>query len=71
MDPIIGEPRLVKLIPTKVQGLYRDRLDSGCSPRIVQYVHVTLHKALDQALKLQIIPAPFRGDFRPERSSYL
>jgi integrase len=33
-----------------VRGLYREQLDAGLSPRTVQYVHVTLHKALKQAI---------------------
>jgi integrase len=31
-------------------------LDSGLSPRTVQYVHVTLHKALEQAVMDGLIP---------------
>ncbi len=56
INPGLGGTRLLKLTPGSVQALYRERLDSGCSPRTVQYVHVTLHKALDQALKWQIVP---------------
>ncbi len=57
INPGLGGTRLLKLTPTKVQALYRERLDSGCSPRTVQYVHVTLHKALDQAIKWQMVSA--------------
>jgi integrase len=57
VDPILGGTRLLKLTPAKIQALYRERLDSGCSPRTVRYLHVTLHKALDQALKWQLVPA--------------
>ncbi len=56
VNPLVGHTKLLKLTPAKVQALYRDRLDSGCSARTVQYVHVTLHKALDQALKWGMVP---------------
>src|SRR3712207_3941574 len=39
-----------------VRGLYREKLDAGLSPRSVQYVHVTLHKALKQAVMDGLIP---------------
>jgi integrase len=32
------------------------KLDSGLAPRTVQYIHATLHKALDQAVKWRLIP---------------
>ncbi|PLS85073.1 MAG: site-specific integrase, partial [Actinobacteria bacterium] len=54
--PILGSTRLLKLTPAKVQALYRDRLDSGCSPRTVKYVHATLHKALKDAVRWQMVP---------------
>ncbi len=57
IDPYLGDTRILKLTSTKVQALYRNRLDSGCSPRTVQYVHVTLHKALKQALRWGLVPA--------------
>ncbi len=57
INPFVGDTKLLKLTPDRVQALYRNRLDAGCSPRTVQYVHVTLHKALKQALRWQIVPA--------------
>jgi integrase len=44
------------LSPVHVRGLYREKLDAGFSPRTVQYVHVTLHKALKQAIMEGLIP---------------
>jgi integrase len=49
--PEIGHVKVKDLKPLQVQGLYRRKLDSGLSPRTVQYVHVTLHKALKQAMR--------------------
>ncbi len=42
--PELGSTKLDDLTPTQVQGLYRRKLDSGTSPRTVQYMHATLHR---------------------------
>ena len=41
--------KLKALTPAHARGLYREKLDGGLSPRSVNYIHVTLHKALSQA----------------------
>ena len=54
--PVLGQLKLKNLTSTHVRGLYRQKLDAGLSPRTVQYVHVTLHKALKQAIADGLIP---------------
>ena len=54
--PTLGCLKLKNLTPAHVRGLYRERLDSGLSPRTVQYVHTTLNKALKQAVADGLIP---------------
>lgn len=54
--PVLGNLKLKDLTPAHVRGLYREKLDAGLSPRTVQYVHVTLHKALKQAVMDGLIP---------------
>jgi integrase len=54
--PALGRLKLSKLTPAHVQGLYRDRLDSGLSPATVQKIHTVLHKALAQALRWHMVP---------------
>ncbi len=54
--PELGRLKLAKLTATHVQALYRKKLDSGLAPRTVQYIHATLHKALDQAVKWRLVP---------------
>lgn len=49
IKPTLSRTKLKTLNPAQVRALYRERLDGGSSPRTVQYVHVTLHKALEQA----------------------
>ena len=48
--PELGNTKLKDITPAQVQGLYRKKLNSGASARTVQYIHVTLHKALKQAM---------------------
>jgi integrase len=54
--PALGSLKLMSVTPTHVRGLYREKLEAGLSPRTVQYVHATLHKALKQAVADGLIP---------------
>jgi integrase len=54
--PTLGRLKLKNLTPAHVRGLYRERLDSGLSPRTVQYIHTTINKALKQAVADGLIP---------------
>ena len=54
--PELGRLKLAKLTSAHVQALYRKKLDSGLSPRTVNYIHATLHKALEQAVKWRLLP---------------
>ena len=56
IKPSLGRIKLDKLTPVHVRGLYRERLETGLSPRMVQLVHTTLHKALKQAVADGLIP---------------
>jgi integrase len=57
---VLGCVKLKNLTPTHVRGLYREKLDAGLSPRIIQYIHVTLKKALSQAVEDGLYPATRR-----------
>jgi integrase len=48
-----------------VRGLYREKLEDGLSPRTVQYIHVTLHKALKQVVDDGLIPRNATEAVRP------
>jgi integrase len=54
--PVVGRVKLKALTPAHVRGLYRDKLQAGLAPRTVQYIHVTLHKALKQAVHDGLVP---------------
>ena len=54
--PTLGRLKLKALTAAHARSLYRERLDSGLSLRAVQYVRVTLHKALKQAVMDGLLP---------------
>jgi integrase len=54
--PELGNRTLASLTEIYIQSLYTSKLDAGCSPRTIQYVQVTLHKALKQAVRWRLVP---------------
>src|SRR5215208_1342481 len=64
IKPALGGVKLKALTPTHVRGLYKEKLQSR-SPRTVQYVHVTLHKALKQAVSDGLIPRNVTDAVKP------
>ena len=56
IKPALGRLKLKSLNALHLQGLYRERLDSGLSGSTVQKIHHVLHKALSQAVKWNLIP---------------
>jgi integrase len=55
LKPSIGGIEIKNLGPLDVEELYREKLRSGLSPRTVQIIHATLHKALKQALRWSLV----------------
>lgn len=53
--PALGRLKLNSLTPAHMRRLYREKLEE-LSPRSVNYIHVTLHKALKQAVIDGFIP---------------
>lgn len=51
----LGNILLVKLEPRYLQRLYAAKLASGLSNRTVQLIHITLHKALKNAVKTGLL----------------
>jgi integrase len=56
IKPALGRIKLDNLTPVHVRSLYRERLEAGLAPRMVQLVHTILHKALKQAVNDGLIP---------------
>src|SRR5215203_1343282 len=54
--PAFGSMKLNALTPAQVRALYKEKLNAGLAPRTVRYIHVTLNKALKQAVADGMIP---------------
>ncbi len=74
IKPALGRVKLKALTPAHARALYRQKLDSGLSPRSVNYIHVTLHKALYQAVSDGLVqrnaaqvkaPRPEKPEIKP------
>jgi integrase len=56
IKPAFGRLKLSSLTPSHARALYRKKLDSGLAPRTVNYIHITLHKALNDAVNDGLVP---------------
>ena len=53
--PVLGKTKLQKLMPQQLQSLYNQKLEEGYAPQTVKHIHRVLHKALNDALKWQLV----------------
>ncbi len=67
ISPAIGTVKLKNLKPAHLQGLYRAKLDAGLSPRTVQYIHTTLHRALKIAVRWELVPRNVADAVQPPK----
>ena len=67
IKPALGRVKLDALTPNHVRRLYRQKLDSGLAPRTVNYIHVTLHKALKDAVSDALYPLRNAASVRAPR----
>lgn len=56
ITPAIGKVKLSKLNASHVQSLYAAKLRDGLKPSSVRYIHAVLHRALEQAVRFNLIP---------------
>lgn len=68
IKPALGSAKLKSLTRSHVKSLYYDKLDSGSSIRTVQYIHVTVHKALNDAVADGLIGLNVSDGLKPSRS---
>ena len=67
LKPTIGNTKLDKLNAMQVQDVYAQKLNAGLSPRSVEIIHVTLHKALKQAVRWSLVPRNVAEAVTPPR----
>jgi integrase len=54
--PTLGNVALSKLTAQQIQTIYARKLKEGLSPTTVRHFHAVLHKALDNAVRLGLVP---------------
>src|SRR5215217_5206993 len=54
--PTLGRIKLKSLRKAHLDRLYREKLDSGLSPSTVRRIHAVLHRAVEEAVKSDLIP---------------
>src|SRR5215210_5377798 len=67
LKPTIGGVKLDRLNALQVQSVYGRKLEGGLSPRSVEIIHATLHKALKQAVGWTLIPRNVAEAVTPPR----
>jgi hypothetical protein len=67
--PTLGKTKLEKLTAMQLERLYRQKLDAGLSARRVRYIHVTIRKALKDAVRLQLLARNVADAAIPPRQS--
>jgi integrase len=70
IKPALGRLKLKKLTPAHVANFYQDGLAAGFAPASVNKWHVTLHKALDQAVKWHMLPSNACEAVKAPRPAY-
>ncbi len=55
IKPTLGKTKLEKLTALQLETLYSQKLKAGLSARRVRYIHVTIRKALKDAVRLQLL----------------
>lgn len=54
--PALGHVALSKLAPQQIQAFYAAKLEEGLSTTTVHHYHATLHRALESAVSLDLVP---------------
>jgi integrase len=56
INPALGRLKLSKLTAAHIQSLYAAKLRDGLKPSSVRYIHAVLHRALEQAVRFNLLP---------------
>lgn len=69
LKPTLGRVKLSRLNALQLQDLYTKKLKDRLSPRTVQYIHTTAHKALGQGVAWSLIPRNVADAAKPPKPS--
>jgi integrase len=68
--PTLGRVKLAALSPQHLDRLYAQRLAAGLSPTTVHHIHAVLHKALEQAVRWNLVPRNVAGLVDPPSAGH-
>ncbi len=68
--PMLGGVVLAKLNAQQLQSLYAARLKAGSSQTTVHHLHMLIHKALDAAVRLELVPRNVSDLVDPPRMAH-
>jgi len=69
LKPTLGATKLASLSPLEIQRLYREKLKEGLAPGSVRRIHITLHKALHDAVRWHVLPHNVVSTVSPPKES--
>lgn len=69
LDPALGAKNLASLNPLQIQHLYRKKLQAGLAPGSVRRIHITLHKALQDAVRWYMLPRNVASAVTPPKGA--
>ncbi len=67
--PEIGHVALQKLTPAHIKSLYSKKLKEGLSPTTVAHLHNVFHKALEDAVRLELLMKNVTEAVKPPRKA--
>lgn len=70
INPSVGNVALTKLSPQHLQKLYAERLAAGSSPTTVHHLHATIHRALRQAVRWNLVVRSVADLVDPPRDAH-
>lgn len=68
--PELEKIQIARLTPQQLQTLYAKKLESGLSPTTVRHIHVTIHTALQQAMRWGVVPRNVAALVDPPRRAH-
>ena len=71
IKPSVGRLPLTKLTPQHLKALYAKKLSEGLAANTVRHLHATIHVALEDALRLDLVNRNVADLVRPPKSPHL
>jgi integrase len=71
VKPKLGKVPIVKLSPHQLSALYAERLEAGAAANTVRHLHATVHAALEDAMRLDLVARNVADLIKPPKAPHL